>query len=167
MSSKMSSKRNFSSNSISISESFKNDAAFLRDVPDLLTPEVECEVPHYYVSLPALGPLWCSWYTPCRIYNQRGVRQRRGISIPLWERRSNRHRRRNREEQPGRDSTHVQAANRSRFRSHMGVDTVPEQAVHPHRRQQPSHLENGFPRYYGVCRGRSEGKLHSRMFRQK
>ncbi|XP_065219677.1 ornithine decarboxylase antizyme 1-like [Planococcus citri] len=52
MCSKMS--NNFSSNSILISESFKNDAAFFRDVPDLLTPECfEQQVPHYYITLPA------------------------------------------------------------------------------------------------------------------
>ena len=52
---------NCSSNSILISESFKNDAAFFRDVPDLLTPECfEQKVPHYYITLPASGPLWCS-----------------------------------------------------------------------------------------------------------
>ncbi|XKL67095.1 hypothetical protein PGB90_010515 [Kerria lacca] len=57
----MSSKRNCSSNSILISESFKNDAMFFKDVPDLLTPQfLEQQVPHYYITLPTLGPLWCS-----------------------------------------------------------------------------------------------------------
>lgn len=58
---RMSSERNFSGNSICVSESFKNDETFLKDVPELVASElIDAEVPHFYVTLPALGPLWCS-----------------------------------------------------------------------------------------------------------
>lgn len=48
--------------SILISGSLRNDLAFVRDVPEVLASDCRADqqVPHYYITLPALGPLWCS-----------------------------------------------------------------------------------------------------------
>lgn len=49
-------------NSILASGILQNDVAFARDVPEVLASEcgADQQVPHYYITLPALGPLWCS-----------------------------------------------------------------------------------------------------------
>lgn len=48
--------------SILVSGSLRNDVAFVRDVPEVLASDcgADQQVPHYYITLPALGPLWCS-----------------------------------------------------------------------------------------------------------
>lgn len=166
MCSKMSS--NFSSNSILISESFKNDSEFFRDVPDLLTPEcLEQQVPHFYITLPALGPLWCSWCPPRRMCNQGGLRQKRGISFTLWKGWRCQHRRGHKNWQPMCCTDHVQITDHSWLRGNMGIDLVSKQTLHTHWRQQPSYIEDGLSWYHGVCWRCSKGKLHCRMFRQK
>lgn len=48
--------------SILVSGSLRNDLAFVRDVPEVLASDcgADQQVPHFYITLPALGPLWCS-----------------------------------------------------------------------------------------------------------